>query len=122
MDGLIAQNYSNWVFVAPTPLFTSKLDITNQLIVPYSQHDPSKASEIILCTSVRTGVKNQDRTFCIEIANNGGHTCKHYLFGHGYGQEAWKYNSDQFGFPASEQRELRLSAVDGPTGNSELTV
>lgn len=122
MDGLIAQDYSKWVFVAPKPLFTSKLNIIHQILVSYSQHIPSNVSEIILCASVRTGACIQDRDFRIEIANNGGHTYKHYLFGHGYTQIAWSYNSDQFRFPVSELRQFSVSVVDGPTGNNELTI
>ena len=69
---------------------------------------PDTANEILVYLSIRTGADNsdEDRTFKIKSQVERKKDVYIYFFAHGYGQDAWSYNSDNIWLPMPFDNEL----------------
>lgn len=95
----------------------------NKEIINYTAALPKhiQAVEAHFLVFLHTGGGNKDALFRICIKDTQG-PCRKWVLGHGYGQNAWSYNSETISMPVNTARELEISLDNKQTGNAGLKV
>jgi len=72
---------------------------------------PVTAKEIFVYAYIRTGGHNPSRDIEFRIYTKEGSTeYSHYLFAHGYHQDAWSYNSNTFWLPTTVAWQINITS------------
>lgn len=118
------EGHSDTMTYLDEPLLIKELPLKfNKEIVNYSAALPKhiKAVEAHFLIFMHTGGGNKDGLFRVGFKDREG-PCRKWLMGHGYGQNAWSYNSETISMPVNTARELEVTLDIKQTGNAGLNI
>lgn len=94
----------------------------NKETIKYSSILPPhiKANEVHVLVFLETGGGNRDEVFKVGIKDSEGQ-CRRWIMGHGYGQDAWSYNSETMIFPVNKDRMLEVTLDKPQPGHNGIS-
>ncbi len=108
-----------WVPLPKTLLGTLPLNTITTVSYNLPASVPPDAVEVLVYLYARTGDLNPDADLELRVYTREGTTeYSKYFFIHGYTQNAWSYNSDNFWLPVTSDRKIYVQSIGtAMTGN-----